>query len=47
LWTLRGIIQFADNRIGGDSLKRLERCSKLMASPEFPRHVAAVRQGSR
>ena len=49
LWTLWGLIQFANKNPADDfkaySRNRFERCKALMASKEFPRHVAAVREG--
>lgn len=47
LWTLWGLIQFADGNPADDfwayATGRFERCKALMTSPEFDRHVAAVR----
>ncbi len=49
LWTLWGLIQFADKNPAEDfwaySCKRFERCRALMASAEFAPHVAAVAKG--
>ena len=49
LWTLWGVIQFANDNPAEDfwayATGRLERCRTLMASPEFPRHLEAVRGG--
>jgi thiamine kinase-like enzyme len=49
LWTLWGLIQHADGNPAEDfwaySTNRFARCKQLMASPEFARHVAAVRRG--
>ena len=49
LWTLWGVIQFANDNPAEDfwayAVGRLDRCRTLMASPDFPRHLAAVRQG--
>jgi thiamine kinase-like enzyme len=49
LWTLWGLIQHADGNPADDfraySLNRFERCRKLMASPDFARHLDAVRAG--
>lgn len=49
LWTLWGLIQHADGNPAEDfwayALNRFTRCQALMASPEFARHVAAVRAG--
>jgi thiamine kinase-like enzyme len=49
LWTLWGLIQFANKNPVDDfwayATGRFERCKKLMASPDFARHVSAVRQG--
>ncbi len=49
LWTLWGVIQFANDNPAEDfwaySTGRLERCRALMASPDFPLHLAAVRAG--
>jgi thiamine kinase-like enzyme len=46
LWTLWGLIQHANENPADDfwayANNRFERCKALMASPEFPRHVAAV-----
>jgi thiamine kinase-like enzyme len=48
LWTLWGLIQHANHNPVDDfwaySLQRFERCKKLMATPEFSRHVADVQQ---
>ena len=47
LWTLWGLIQFADGNPVEDfwayATERFERCKSLMQSPSFPDHVAAVR----
>jgi len=47
LWTLWGLIQFADGNPVEDfwayATERFERCKSLMQSPSFPEHVAAVR----
>ena len=49
LWTLWGVIPFANDNPAEDfwasANRRLDRCRTLMASPDFPRHLAAVRQG--
>jgi thiamine kinase-like enzyme len=49
LWTLWGLIQHVDGNPAEDfwayALGRFERCKTLMASPEFTRHLAAVRAG--
>jgi thiamine kinase-like enzyme len=49
LWTLWGLIQHANQNPAEDfwaySLGRFERCKQLMASTEFPRHVASVQKG--
>jgi thiamine kinase-like enzyme len=49
LWTLWGLIQHADKNPADDfwaySIGRFERCKALMATAEFPRHVAAVAKG--
>lgn len=49
LWTLWGLIQHANHNPVDDfwaySVQRFERCKILMATPEFARHVASVRQG--
>jgi thiamine kinase-like enzyme len=49
LWTLWGLIQHVDGNPAEDfwvyALNRFERCKALMASPEFTRHLAAVRAG--
>lgn len=46
LWTLWGLIQFADGNPAEDfwayATERFERCKALMQDPEFPGHVAAV-----
>jgi thiamine kinase-like enzyme len=51
LWTLWGLIQHANRNPVDDfwaySLNRFERCKALMASPDFPRHLAAVREKQR
>ena len=48
LWTLWGLIQHANHNPVDDfwaySLQRFERCKDLMATSEFARHVASVRQ---
>ena len=49
LWTLWGLIQHANRNPADDfwaySVNRFARCKALMASPEFARHVAAVKAG--
>jgi len=49
LWTLWGVVQHANNNPVDDfwayAVGRLERCKKLMASADFPRHLEAVKQG--
>jgi thiamine kinase-like enzyme len=49
LWTLWGLIQHANQNPVDDfwtySTQRFERCKKLMATSDFARHVAHVRQG--
>lgn len=49
LWTLWGLIQHANKNPADDfwaySINRFERCKTLMATAEFPRHVAAVAKG--
>lgn len=49
LWTLWGLIQFADNNPADDfwgyATTRFERCKALMQQEEFSAHVAAVRAG--
>ncbi len=49
LWTLWGLIQHADGNPAEDfwaySEERFARCKALMASPEFPEHLEAVRKG--
>ena len=49
LWTLWGLIQHANKNPAEDfwaySIARFERCKKLMAAPEFRRHVFAVLKG--
>ena len=51
LWTLWGVVQHANGNPAEDfwayAVNRLDRCRRLMASDEFPRHVAAVQQGPR
>ena len=46
LWTLWGLIQYADDNPADDfwaySVNRFERCKKLMLSPEFSRYIAAI-----
>lgn len=46
LWTLWGLIQHANQNPADDfwayALNRFERCKKLMADPDFARHLAAV-----
>jgi thiamine kinase-like enzyme len=46
LWTLWGLIQHANRNPADDfwaySVNRFERCKRLMASGDFPRHLAAV-----
>lgn len=48
LWTLWGLIQHADKNPAEDfwqyAVDRFERCKKLMNSPEFAKHLEAVRQ---
>lgn len=48
LWTLWGLIQHANDNPAEDfwaySINRFERCKALMASADFPRHVAAVQR---
>jgi thiamine kinase-like enzyme len=48
LWTLWGLIQHANQNPVDDfwaySVQRFERCKTLMATSEFARHVASVRQ---
>ena len=50
LWTLWGLIQFANKNPVDDfwayAVNRFERCKKLMGSPEFTRHLAAVAAAS-
>jgi len=50
LWTLWGLIQHADGNPVDDfwayAVNRFERCRKLMASPDFATHLAAVRRGA-
>jgi len=47
LWTLWGLIQHADGNTAEDfwaySIGRFDRCKTLMQSPEFARHLAAIR----
>lgn len=49
LWTLWGLIQHANKNPVDDfwaySINRFERCKKLMGSPSFAGHVAAVAAG--
>jgi thiamine kinase-like enzyme len=49
LWTLWGLIQHANRNPADDfwaySVNRFNRCKALMASAEFPRHLAAVARG--
>ena len=49
LWTLWGLIQLANNNPVDDFRAyadgRFARCKALMETPEFARHLAAVRQG--
>ena len=49
LWTLWGVVQHANGNPAEDfwayATGRLERCRRLMASEEFPRALAAVREG--
>lgn len=49
LWTLWGLIQHANQNPVDDfwaySVNRFERCKKLMGSPSFAKHVAAVAAG--
>jgi len=49
LWTLWGLIQHANKNPVDDfwaySLNRFGRCKALMATDDFPRHVAAVAKG--
>ena len=49
LWTLWGVVQHANNNPVEDfwayAVGRLERCKKLMASEDFPKHLEAVRRG--
>ena len=49
LWTLWGVIQVVNENPADDfwayAVNRFERCKALMGSPEFGRHVDAVRRG--
>jgi len=49
LWTLWGLIQFADGNTAEDfwayATGRFDRCKALMNDPQFEAHVAAVRKG--
>jgi thiamine kinase-like enzyme len=49
LWTLWGVIQVVNENPVDDfwayAVNRFERCKALMGSPEFGRHVDAVRRG--
>ncbi len=46
LWTLWGLIQHANENPADDfwayAVNRFERCKRLMASPDFPHHLAAI-----
>lgn len=50
LWTLWGLIQFGNKNPADDfwtySVNRFERCKRLMRTPEFAEHVAAVAKGA-
>ncbi|MCY1127514.1 phosphotransferase family protein [Frigidibacter sp. RF13] len=49
LWTLWGLIQLANNNPADDfrayADRRFARCRALMATPDFARHLEAVRRG--
>ncbi|MDH3693062.1 MAG: phosphotransferase [Gammaproteobacteria bacterium] len=49
LWTLWGVVQHANDNPADDfwayAVERLERCKKLMATDDFPKHLAAVSKG--
>ena len=49
LWTLWGLIQLANNNPVDDFRAyadgRFARCKALMETPEFSRHLAAIRRG--
>ena len=49
LATLWGVVQVANKNPVDDfwayAVNRLERCRRLMATPDFPRHLEAVRRG--
>ena len=49
LWTLWGVVQHVNDNPAEDfwayAVGRLERCGKLMAGSEFPKHLEAVRRG--
>ncbi len=49
LWTLWGVIQVVNENPVDDfsayAVNRFERCEALMGSPEFGRHLDAVRSG--
>ena len=49
LWTLWGLIQLANNNPVDDFRAyadgRFVRCKALMETPEFSRHLAAIRLG--
>ncbi|KQU89276.1 choline kinase [Mesorhizobium sp. Root102] len=49
LWTLWGLIQLANNNPVDDfrayAVGRFVRCKALMETPEFSRHLAAIRRG--
>lgn len=46
LWTLWGVIQYANGNPADDfwayAVGRFERCQALMASPDYPAHLAAI-----
>jgi thiamine kinase-like enzyme len=49
VWTLWGAIQVANENTAEDfwayAMGRFERCQRLTAEPDFPRHLEAVRKG--
>ncbi len=49
LWTLWGVVQHANDNPADDfwayAVERLERCKKLMATDDFPKHLQALNRG--
>ncbi len=49
LWTLWGVVQHANGNLAEDfwayAVGRPDRCTLLMATDEFPRHIEAVQRG--